>query len=362
MNAELFDKAYGSLAGAFIGKLFSRTMGKMTFREREARFGWIKDIPNDKVPVFSRTDYLWIDNLSCKYDETLAITELYVQAYSKRRRRISIEDLRDEWVTAKFPINNWYMMSNNLKEVLMQGMPPRLAGAFACIIAFSTTASIPVGIYNAFDPAAAYHDTIQLASISQKEPALSVAAALSACVAEALRSDASADSLLDTAIRFTPDKEFILWDEARPNNPRQVLDQALSIAGSYDAPQSAYEELDRAVIQDYAANRYRSAFNDFIVPMGLAAAFLKLGKGDFRDSLLGAVNFAAYSYLTASLIGSMSGALGGASAIPPEWLGAAEQLTDGKLRAMAETMLDVLEARFARMEEQVSDLRILQNS
>jgi hypothetical protein len=355
MNSNLYDRIHGTLAGAFIGLLFARATGKSTYKDHPR----VDDIPNDKVPMFSDMDYLWVDNLKCKHADGLAIMRIFVDTYAKRNGRITVEDLRDEWVAADIPADNHYMMANNLREVLMQGMPPRLAGAFGCFTSYSTAWTIPIGVFNAFDSDGAFHDGEQLGSMSMKDPALSISAALCACVAEAMKPSSTVESLVGIADRFVPNKEYILWDDRLPNNPKAVFDQAMEVARTHDSPQGAFDDLTRLIVPEYHDDRYKAQINDHIIPMGLSAAFVLLGKGDFRESMLGAVNFAAYAYLTTSMVGAMVGALSGASGIPREWLSVADEVTDGGLRSMADVMMNVLDARFARSREQVQYVQSL---
>src|SRR5204862_8363467 len=69
--------------------------------------------------------------------------------------------------------------------------------------------------------------------------------------------------------------------------------------------------------------------------VGLAFGAFALEEGDFRNSVLAAVNMGRDADTTAAVAGALAGALGGAGAVPEEWAAAIGPARGSCLASMA---------------------------
>ena len=95
-----------------------------------------------------------------------------------------------------------------------------------------------------------------------------------------------------------------------------------------------------------------------IEELPVALGLLAVAGGDFRASVLGAVNYGRDADSTATMAGAVAGALGGAGSVPAEWSGPVAEASRVDLAAPARVLAEVAaevfaldRARFARRSE-----------
>jgi ADP-ribosylglycohydrolase len=226
---------------------------------------------------------------------------------------------------------------------------PREAGVGNIVNCGAAMYMAPVGIVNAADPDGAYAEAIDLAGAHQSSYGREAAGVLAAAVAEAMCPGATADSVVGTCLRLAQD------------GTKAAIDAVCSRARDLDHWQGSFEAL-RAAVRPYdtVADTYRDqglgarrpSREHSIEELPLALAFLLIAGGDYRETVLGGVNYGRDADSIASMGGAIAGALGGLEAVPAEWLGQVATASHLDLvapgRAIAEVARDVHDVDIAR--------------
>ncbi|GAB4004027.1 hypothetical protein GCM10029992_47790 [Glycomyces albus] len=138
-----------------------------------------------------------------------------------------------------------------------------------------------------------------------------------AAVAEAMRPGADVASVVETALRLAKD------------GTRDAIDAVAKTAADLDDWRPGIPALRSAVEPfDTVGPHYRAPAMDARIPsrtksieeLPIALGMLIAADGDYRESVLGAVNYGRDSDSIAVMAGSIAGALGGAGVIPAEWI------------------------------------------
>ncbi len=195
MSVALDEKIRGCLYGAAIG-------AEMGFR-KYAEF----EHPADYESIIGRAFELkleWpeaplLDKSNTWNASLLHLLTSVASCYTGKKGRIIPEDwaaaLKQDEAVSQDPAF-WLMDIHSTQELLKEGTHPRLSGLGAVPTGNVCTAMIPVGIYHAGDPEGAYLDAVEIASVTQRSPAVEWAALTAAAVAEALKPNATPDSVI----------------------------------------------------------------------------------------------------------------------------------------------------------------------
>ncbi|MGH3390530.1 MAG: ADP-ribosylglycohydrolase family protein [Actinomadura sp.] len=194
---------------------------------------------------------------------------------------------------------------------------PREAGVGNVVNCGAAMYMAPVGIVNAADPDGAYAEAIDLAGAHQSSYGREAAGVLAAAVAEAMRPGATPDSVVAACLRLARD------------GTKAAIDAVCARARDLDHWQGSFAAL-RAAVRPYdtVADTYRDqglgarrpSREHSIEELPLALAFLLIAGGDYRDTVLGGVNYGRDADSIASMGGAIAGALGGLEAVPAGWL------------------------------------------
>jgi ADP-ribosylglycohydrolase len=194
---------------------------------------------------------------------------------------------------------------------------PREAGVGNIVNCGAAMYMAPVGIVNAADPDGAYAEAIDLAGAHQSSYGREAAGVLAAAVAEAMRPGATPDSVVATCLRLARDGTKAAIDA--------VCGRARDLdhwTGSFAALRAAVRPYDTVAdtYRDQGLGARRPSRQHSIEELPLALAFLLLAGGDYRDTVLGGVNYGRDADSIASMGGAIAGALGGLEAVPADWL------------------------------------------
>ncbi|MEU0572384.1 ADP-ribosylglycohydrolase family protein [Nonomuraea sp. NPDC005983] len=194
---------------------------------------------------------------------------------------------------------------------------PREAGVGNIVNCGAAMYVAPVGIVNAADPDAAYAEAIDLTGAHQSSYGREAAGVMAAAVAEAMRPGASADSVVATCLRLAKD------------GTRAAIEAVCEAArgfghwdGSFEALRAAMRPFDTVAdtYRDQGLGARRPSRVHSIEELPLALAFLVVAKGDYRETVLGGVNYGRDADSIASMGGAIAGALGGLAAVPSDWV------------------------------------------
>ncbi|MEV4101814.1 ADP-ribosylglycohydrolase family protein [Nonomuraea sp. NPDC049649] len=194
---------------------------------------------------------------------------------------------------------------------------PREAGVGNIVNCGAAMYVSPVGIVNAGDPDAAYAEAIDLTGAHQSSYGREAAGVMAAAVAEAMRPGAGPDSVVATCLRLAKDGTRAAIEA--------VCETARGLGhwdGSFEVLRAAVRPYDTVAdtYRDQGLGARRPSRVHSIEELPLALAFLVIAKGDYRETVLGGVNYGRDADSIASMGGAIAGALGGLGAVPPEWV------------------------------------------
>jgi len=234
----------------------------------------------------------------------------------------------------------------NTYEMLRQGVSPRLTGIYNVVTGSAIMAMAPAGIYNAFDPQRAYIDAIDIGYMYQPKQDVDAACVMAACVAEALKPTATADSVVATALKFATKEKYVAFDDRKHNNLHDTIAQAIDIAGRYKDVFEVRAELYANCLQWHAI--------DPTEVLTLTLAIFVASQGDTRQAIIGGVNVGRDTDTIANLNGALTGALNGIGSVPQEWIGKCSAQTISVFKGVAADMTSLVQKRIGDMKAQVA--------
>jgi ADP-ribosylglycohydrolase len=194
---------------------------------------------------------------------------------------------------------------------------PRVAGVGNIVNCGATMYVAPIGIVNAGSPEAAYAEAIDVAGAHQSSYGREAAGVFAAAVAEAMRPGADVGSVVDTAVRLAKD------------GTRPAIEAVADAATRVSDWRTGLADLRRAVEPfDTVGPDYRAPAMDARIPsrtkaieeLPIALGMVIAAKGEYREAVLGAVNYGRDSDSIAVMAGAITGALSGLDAVPAEWI------------------------------------------
>ncbi|NLC57307.1 MAG: hypothetical protein GX774_10755 [Armatimonadetes bacterium] len=197
-------------------------------------------------------------------------------------------------------------------DLITQGWDPRIVGQWSVVTGSTVMCLEPAGIYHLADPEFAAVDATAIAYMYQRGLDVQAAAMLAATVAEALRPDATVDSVCQAALAAAPTEEFRTFDRRRFANCREYLEACLEVADGYDDVMAARVGLyEKCLLYHYI---------DPLELWGLALAMFRVARGDVRQAAIGGTNIGRDADTIAGRAAMLSGALRGERNVPPEWV------------------------------------------
>ncbi|WP_405147053.1 ADP-ribosylglycohydrolase family protein [Sphaerisporangium sp. NBC_01403] len=330
----LTDKAVGCVTGAAVGDALGGATEGWTPEQIQERYeGYVTGI----VPPYfedwrnARPIAPYHKGDGHVTDDTL-MTHALIRVYEKAGRHLDayaaaehlVPEMMGEkrWIpeleTEALPLQRVFLAEKWLVLRLHYGhVDPREAGVGNIVNCGAAMYMAPVGIVNAANPDAAYAEAIDLAGAHQSSYGREAAGVLAAAVAEAMRPGATADSVVATCLRLARDGTRAAIEA--------VCERARGLRhweGSFGVLREAVAPYDTVAetYRDQGLGARRPSRLHSIEELPLALAFLLIAGGDYRDTILGGVNYGRDADSIASMGGAIAGALSGAKAVPPEWL------------------------------------------
>jgi len=319
---RLFSKIYGCEAAVTIANSMGDVTEGLSYTEIEKRFGLVdRLLPQDKQ-----------DRRSKQKDGTIFVyhahhrppgmTEdgqerhrLCTSAILRKGGRITIGDLAETWKSDIDPAKFGYLLGPQdqvIYESLKSGMPPWEVGRWAAWPGFigTTKMILPVGMVNACNPAQAAQDAFDLGRIKDVRGvkgnyALEVCAGIAGAGAEALKPNATVDSVIATALSYLSEE------------PLKEVTQGLEWARAA----KDWKELRPLFDEKYKGRPISNAVE--VMSGGLACFYM--AKGRPKEAILYAVNLGRDTDCKGYIAGGLAGALSGIEALPPEWVKVVEE-------------------------------------
>ncbi|TDE00401.1 ADP-ribosylglycohydrolase family protein [Jiangella asiatica] len=330
----LVDTAVGCLTGAAVGDaLGGATEGWSPQQIRQRWGGWVEGI----VPPYYE-DWRTARPIAPYHkgdghvtDDTL-MTHLIVEVYEQAEAHLTAYDVaerlvplmigRQVWIpeleTEALPLQRVFLAEKYMALRLHWGhADPREAGVGNAVNCGAAMYIAPIGIVNAADPDGAYAEAVDVAGAHQSSYGREAAGVMAACVAAAARAGATVDDVLGVAVRLAKD--------GTKAGIEAVLETAASIGHWTEAVESG--KLRAAVApydtvgddyRDQGLGARRPSRLHTIEELPIALAMLAIAGGDWREAVLGGVNYGRDSDSIASMAGAIAGAMGGRAAVPAD--------------------------------------------
>ena len=159
------------------------------------------------------------------------------------------------------------------------------------------------------------------------------AAVIAGCVAEAMKEDATYESVIETGINLATDEHITTFDERELTIKGSIL-RAMEVAEKHDDVFEARADIYENLLQWHAI--------DPVEVLTLTLCIFKVSRGDLRTSIIGGVNIGRDSDTIGNLNGALSGALHGADAVPVEWIEQVSNESVDKFRKVAKDMTQLI--------------------
>ena len=228
---------------------------------------------------------------------------------------------------------------------------PREAGVGNIVNCGAAMYMTPVGVVNAADPAAAYAEAIDVAGAHQSSYGREAAGVFAAAVAAALRPGASIESVVEVAAGLAHDGtraaiDAVVAVAARVTDWRAALGPLRDAVAPFDTVGPQYREP--------AMDARRPSRTKSIEELPIALGLALVADGEYREAVLGAVNYGRDSDSIATMAGAIAGALGGAGAVPQDWLEQVATASRVDLTTPAATLVGVTRQIWQRDAERAA--------
>ncbi|MFF5443675.1 ADP-ribosylglycohydrolase family protein [Streptomyces sp. NPDC012888] len=331
--ATLEDRAAGCLIGAAVGDALGGPVEGWTPEQIVQRHGgrvrgivgpWYEDWRTARpIAPYHKGD-------GHVTDDTL-MTHALVRVYGTVRDHLDAHAIADHlvpdlmgtprWIpeleAEALPLQRIFLAEKWLVTRLHYGhVDPREAGSGNIVNCGAAMYMAPVGIVNAGDPRGAYEEALDIAGAHQSSYGREAAGVFAAAVAAAFVPGATAASVVDAALSLAKD------------GTRAAIAAVREAALAHRDFESALEPLRAAVAPfdpvgpDYRApslGARRPSRLHSIEELPVALGMLLVADGEYRDAVLGAVNYGRDCDSIATMAGALAGALGGAAAVPDAW-------------------------------------------
>ncbi|MFF0436538.1 ADP-ribosylglycohydrolase family protein [Streptomyces sp. NPDC004327] len=222
---------------------------------------------------------------------------------------------------------------------------PREAGTGNIVNCGAAMYMAPVGLVNAAHPSAAYAEALDITGAHQSSYGREAAGVFAAAVAAACAPDATPRSVVEAALALAKD------------GTRDAIEAVAEVAEKHGDFETALAPLRAAVAPfDSVGPDYRAPSLDARRPsrvhaveeLPIALGMLLVGAGDYRRTVLGAVNYGRDCDSIATMAGALAGALHGESAVPPDWAERVAEASRLDLHAPSAVLAAVTREVFAR--------------
>ena len=122
----------------------------------------------------------------------------------------------------------------NSYDLICRGWDARITGHWNVVTGSTVMCMEPAGLFNIADPSWAAIDATAISYMYQRGLDVAAAAMMAATVSEALRPEATVDSVLEAALAAAPTGPLKTFDRRKFKSARQYIETCLKIASKYD--------------------------------------------------------------------------------------------------------------------------------
>lgn len=307
-------------------------------------------------------------------DDTLMMN-LLIDVYAERRTHLDAYAMADGlvplmiskvvWIPElereTIPLQRVFLAEKYLVQQLHYGhVDPREAGVGNIVNCGAAMYMAPVGVVNAGDPQAAYAEAIDMAGAHQVSYGREAAGVFAGAVAAALTPGATPESVVQVALSLAHDGtrsaiEAVI-DAVRGAGSEEDLNDVLRLAvGPFDSVGPDY--------RNQSMEARRPSRIKAIEELPVALGFVLAADGDYKKSVLGAINYGRDADSIAVMAGAICAALQGLAGVPEEWVTGVSEGSRLDLHAagtvLGEVAVEILAADAARARARVEALGAL---
>jgi ADP-ribosylglycohydrolase len=290
-DSSLFVKIYGSLLGGLIGDAMGAPAEGKTYEEIAREYGKIQDFEG------MGTDDTIIKHILC---EAILDNDGYVTA---DELAVAFSNNRDKF-------RHWYTPVRNMfRKVDAELVLPVYAGMGNQQSSSSAMAIAPMGWINACNPRQAALETYDVAGLIHAGVSTFCrdgACAVAAAVAEAMKPEATVESVLDASTRYL--------HRISSSEMTELIAGALDLARR----EAEYEAFREAFYQSSLPASSVISDSRETVPCSLALFYL--ARGDVRQAIVYAANFGRDADTIGAMTGAVGGALQGVDGLGSDWI------------------------------------------
>ncbi|MEU0274652.1 ADP-ribosylglycohydrolase family protein [Streptomyces sp. NPDC006307] len=361
--STLEDRITGSLIGAAVGDALGGPVeGYSPEQIAERHFGRVTGIvgpwhgdawrtarplaPYHKGDGHVTDDTLMTHALIRVYDTVRDHLDAYAIADHLVPDLVSTPRWIPELEAEALPLQRLFLAEKWLVARIHYGhVDPREAGTGNIVNCGAAMYMAPVGLVNAANPEAAYAEALDIAGAHQSSYGREAAGVFAAAVAEACRPMATPTTVVDAALALAKD------------GTRAAIEAVCEVAALHTDFESALRPLREAVAPfDTVGPDYRSpslaarrpSRLHSVEELPIALGMLLVGEGDYRRTVLGAVNYGRDCDSIATMAGAIVGALHGEAAVPAFWVKQVAEASRLDLHAPAAVLAEVAREIFMR--------------
>jgi ADP-ribosylglycohydrolase len=322
---KTLSKIYGCIAGSRIGSSMSMPTEHLPIESIDQRFGFLETLQSTiqkekefRWPHGPKTKKKYYEFPAGSTEDGIERQKLISDAIIKKQNRITIHDLAQSWMDniteQKFGFAlHW--SDKQYYEMVKAGMHPSYIGLFSLwpqIVTFARSCH-PIGLINAGDPDQAAEDVYNIGSIYHQVhgTGLQTAAAYAAAIAEAMKPNATINSVTQTTLNYLD--PFV----------KAEFEEVLEIAENSTDMKEMRRKINDMFIYRYGEMK---SSGEEIVARGLAI-FYKTS-GNIKESITHGVNFARDTDCTTAISAGLAGAFSGVEDIPKEWIDTVDKATE----------------------------------
>jgi ADP-ribosylglycohydrolase len=309
MPRDILDAVYGCLIGGAVGDAMGAPTEGLLYTEIREKFGRVTGLLPHKVSYTRGQPGNFTDDTTLRHYLCYTIAQ--------KGGRITPDDFAKVWIE-KVNTNRLWASELIVRERIRLGINPWEAGLGAIPAGCGPMYIAPAGIINAADPAQAYQDGFNIASVNQLGENRDFAAAFAAAVAACFVPGATIEDVTRTMSEFGAD----------------IVRRAMTITMDLAAACKDLEEFTRRFYERmldwtwplppgaWRKEKYFSGHSREFVPV--VFAILHYHGADPNRAIIEGANFGRDCDTIASLVGNIAGALHGASALNQDWIATVE--------------------------------------
>lgn len=314
-QVSLSDKIYGCMIGGAVGDAIGFPTESFHYKRIREKYGKIEG-PRIREEIEGCDDppingFVYTDDTVMKHMVCDAIFESDGQP--------TIEAVADIWRQTIKKHDQWIWWNNTrvvaMKLQMNSLLDLREVGRDSIQCNDAAMIIGPVGLVYAGDPFLAAMVAWDISSLWQNGYSRECAAAMAACHAEAMRPNATIESVIETARKFSPTMKPYIDD---------AMDVVANSKDTDDFTEQYYashlhfpnEHYWNSIVSQEPGHAFGA---DPLEVCTEALAFLALSNGNGREAIIGAANFGRDCDTICGIAAAFCGALNGPQAIPEEW-------------------------------------------